>query len=779
MCVAHWVYKTHTSLLNRLEEKMKNKFTQLFSLFMASIFLLSACSAGAVPNPFIEAEATATLPNPQVFVTPLPDARVAMSTYLEAYKVESYGTMYSMLSTLSKDAITNEEFTTLYKDNLNAMSLTEIETEILSSLMHPYSAEVSFRVIYKTALAGDLSRDMVANLILENGQWHLQWDEGLIMPELVGGNKLVMDYQVPSRGDIYDQNGDPIVTQADAIALGIVPGQINRDTEGSLLHELSVLTGKHKEDIRKSYASAGADWYIPVGEATIAEASRLLSMNLGGLYATPYTARYYFEGGIAPQSIGYLITISAEDLEEYRRRGYSGSERVGYAGLEKWGEDYLTGIHGGTLFVVNPDGQIVTRLSESEPEPSSSLYLTIDRDLQIYTQEAIKGFSGAAVVIERNTGRILAMASSPGFDPNLFEPNNINNQALPELLNDYGQPLINRASQGQYPLGSVFKVITFSAALQSGLYTEETTYECGYHYVELPDRVLHDWTFSHCEDEVQASYSGEPENILSIETCYTKPSGDLTLPESLMRSCNPYYWHIGLDLYTSGRTTDIADMARAFGLGAATGLGQVAESEGRIENPSDAIQAVNQAIGQGTMLVTPLQVATFMAAIGNGGTLYRPQIVEKIQPFTGSPTVIFKPEARGTLPLSPEYLQILENAMISVIQNRRGTAWYRLRGYKIPTAAKTGTAESGDGAAHAWFAGYTMAEETTGLPDIAIAVILEHAGEGSDYAAPAFRRIAEAYYYGKPQVTYWYESSIGVTKTPTPFGGIPTETQEP
>ncbi len=756
---------------------MKNKFYQLFSLFLAFAFVLSACSqSGIVSNPFVEEEAT--LPTVDAIISSPPDARAAMTTYLEAYKVENYATMYSMLSILSKDAINSEDFAARHRDTLNAMSLTEMETEILSSLMNPYSAEVAYKVTYKTALAGELTRDMVANLTLENEQWHIQWDEGLIMPELIGGNKLVMDYQVPSRGDMYDRNEEPVVAQADAVALGIIPGQINIKSEGTLLFELSKLTGKTTEEIRASYANAGADWYIPVGEATADEATRILSMGLGGLYATPYTARYYFEGGIAPQTVGYLITISSEELEEYQRRGYGGDERVGYAGLEKWGEDYLTGTHGGSLYVINPDGQVVTLLSESEPAPSSSLHLTLDKDLQIYTQNAIKGFSGAAVVIERDTGRILAMASSPGFDPNYFEPNNVNNQGVVAILNDYEQPLVNRATQGQYPLGSVFKVITFSAALSSGLYDKNTTYECGYEFVELPDRILHDWTWEHCQNEIRYSYANDPANALDIYTCRTKPSGDLTLPEALMRSCNPWFWHIGLDLYTSGRTTDIADMARAFGLGSATGLDQVAEAEGLIENPTDAIQAVNQAIGQGTVLVTPLQVAVFMAALGNGGTLYRPQLIEEIRPLSGSPISVFKPEARGTLPLTPEYLQILQDAMISVIENRRGTANYRLRGYSIPTAAKTGTAESGDGLPHAWFAGYTMAEENTGLPDIAIAVVLEHAGEGSDYAAPVFRRIAESYYYGSPQALYWYESNYGVTKTPTPLGGIPTESPQ-
>ncbi|MCP4140177.1 MAG: hypothetical protein GY755_07795 [Chloroflexi bacterium] len=758
---------------------MKRKNSFWFSL-LAILLVLTSCTSGSMPNPFSpdEPEPTATLPSAIVTVENAPDARAAMTLFLEAYKVESYATMYSMLSTLSKDAISQEDFETRYKEALNSMSLSEIETEVLSVLTNPTSAQVAFRLTYKTVLAGDLTRDMVANLTLEGEQWFVQWDEGLIMPELVGGNKLAMDYQIPSRGDIYDREGDPIAAQADAVALGIVPGQIFPEGEGTLLNELSKITGKTAGEIRQSYENAGADWYIPVGEATADDAARILNMNLGGLWSTPYSARYYFGNGLSSQSIGYIISIPAEELGEYQRLGYGGSERIGYSGLEKWGEDYLAGKHGGSLYVINPEGQIVTRLAQSDPEPASSLYLTIDDDLQRHTQNSIRGFTGAAVVIEKDTGRILAMASSPGFDPNYFEPTNVNNQALGELLSDFDQPLVNRATQGQYPLGSVFKVITFSAALSSGLYTEDSTYECGYDFVELPDRILHDWTWEHCQQEIQYSYATDPENALDIYSCYTKPSGDLTLPESLMRSCNPWYWHIGLDLYSSQRTTDIAEMARAFGLGQATGLGQVAESEGLIEDPQDAIEAVNQSIGQGTTLVTPLQVAVFMAALGNGGTIYRPQMIEKIQPIDGNPTTIFKPEARSTLPLSPEYLQILQDAMVSVIEDNRGTANFRLRGYRIPTAAKTGTAET-DGVPHAWFAGYTLAEEDTGLPDIAIAVILENAGEGSDYAAPAFRRIAEAYYYGSPQTTYWFETKFGVTKTPTPIGGIPTNTPKP
>jgi len=154
--------------------------------------------------------------------------------------------------------------------------------------------------------------------------------------------------------------------------------------------------------------------------------------------------------------------------------------------------------------------------------------------------------------------------------------------------------------------------------------------------------------------------------------------------------------------------------------------------------------------------------------------------VEKIVPIEGDPVTVFEPEAAGTLPIQPFRLEVIQKAMADVVSNSRGTANFRLRGLSIPVAGKTGTAESGSGDPHAWFAGYTMAGESTGLPDIAIAVILENQGEGSDWAAPVFKRMVETYYLGSPTTVLWFEQSIlGPTLTPTPLGGIPTETPEP
>jgi penicillin-binding protein 2 len=751
------------------------KVIRWINLVLILAFLSSCSSNPDGGSPIISIFASPTpLPTATFRKTPAPDAQAAVTAYLEALKTDDYNTMYAMLTRASRDTITQEDFAVRYRDALNNMSASTLDFTVLSSLLSPYTAEVAYHITYRTALVGDIDRDIVMRLSLEEGQWKVQWEDGLILPELAGGNVLRMDYDVPARGNIYDQNGLPVVGQSDALAFGIIPGQINPETEGTLVAELSRLCGISGDDIRDSYVSAGADWYIPMCEGTREEAARLLAINPGGLVVNAYNSRYYFDQGLAPQVVGYTLSISAEELDQYRRLGYRGDEKVGQAGIEKWAEDYLAGQHGGTLYVVNPaTAQIVTRIGQSNPLPADSIYLTLDRNLQFYAQKALGGFKGAIVVLEMDTGRVLAMASSPDFDPNLFEPTNPNNAGLTTLLSDTNEPLVNRAAQGQYPLGSAFKVITFSAALESGLYLKETTYDCQYDFTELTDRILHDWTWQHCQDAIAAGQACDSRSEL--------PSGVLTLQEGLMRSCNPYFWHIGLDLFKNwNRGSDIANMARAFGLGSPTGVDQVAESSGNISVPTNELEATNQAIGQGDVLVTPLQAATFIAAVGNGGTLYRPQIIEKIQPIEGDPITVFKPEARGTLPLRPENLKTLQDALWMVVHDPRGTAQFRLRGLQFPVAGKTGTAESGNGKPHAWFVGYTLASQDTRQPDIAIAVLIENVGEGSDYAAPIFQRMVETYYYGSPQTILWFEESLlGPTKTPTPFGGIPTKTKKP
>jgi len=742
--------------------------------------LLAACSASGGMGGISSIFATPTpLPTPSVKITSAPDAQTPMRAYLEAFKTEDYDAMYATLTQASLNGITAEDFAALHRGTLNTMSAESFDYEVLSALVgSPYIAQVSFRIIYKTALVGDITREMVAHWSLENGAWKLDWNDGLILPELAGGNKLAMEYQIPARGDIYDKNGKAIVNHVKAVALGIDTGSVSPKSQGTLVSELASLCGLQQQELNDKVNASGEGWYIPVCEASVEEAERILALNPAGLQVSEYESRFYHQK-IASQVIGYTQFISSDNLDEYRRLGYAGNERVGAAGIEKWAEDYLAGQHGGSLYVVNPGtGQIVTPIASSDPQPASSLYLTIDSNLQIYAQQALTGFRGAIVVMERDSGRVLAMASSPGFDANLFDPENANADLLGELLNDTTQPLVNRAAQGQYPLGSVFKVITFSAALESGLFEPATTLDCQYDWTVLTDQVRHDWTWEHCQERIQAGDF--------CNTSDSTPSGLLTLPEGLMRSCNPWFWQIGYDLFSYDRPNDIATMARAFGLGQPTGLDQVSEAAGQINDPPTVIDVVNQSIGQGDVLVTPLQVAILIGAVGNGGTLYRPQLIESIQPVQGNPTIVFKPEARGTLPLRADNLQTMQDALWDVIHNPRGTAYYSLLGFDFPAAGKTGTAESGSGKPHAWFAGYTDCADRAGeypvcegKADLAIAVIVENGGEGSEFAAPMFRRMVQVHYYGSPQSLFPWEKTYGVPKTPTPIGGIPTKTPKP
>jgi penicillin-binding protein 2 len=699
-----------------------------------------------------------------------PDADAALGAYLDAFKADDYNTMYGLISKVSQDTITLEDFARRNRDALNEMSAGSFDYEVLSSLVSPYSSEVAYRITYHTALVGDIQREMIARFTLENNAWKLQWDDSLILPELAGGNVLRMDYSAPSRGNIYDRDGDVLVAQSDAHAFYIIPGNVTEESLDVLLSEARRLCGISIEALAQEIFNTPAQFPIPLCEASTQESERIRSVYPSGLGWTDYNSRYYFQQGVGSNIVGYTTFISEADMETYRRLGYAQDARVGADGIERWAEDYLAGERGGDLYVINPaTGQPVTKIGEKEPKAADSVYLTIDNNLQFYAQEAIKGFTGAAVVLERDTGRVLAMASSPGFDANIFSSNNPNGGRAAELVPG---SLLNRAAQGQYPLGSVFKIITMAAGMESGLFVPESTLDCQYDWTKLTDQVRHDWTWDHCQDRLQAGNEcNTPDSV---------PSGVLTLPQGLMRSCNPFFWEIGYVLDQNNRKNDIANMARAFGLGSPTGIEQITEASGQIIDPPTVIDVVNQTIGQGDVQVTPLQVARFIAAIGNGGTLYRPQVVEKIEPVDGGAAkLIFKPEANGTLPVTPERLEVIQDAMWEVVHNSLGTANFRLRGLRIPAAGKTGTAESGSGDPHAWFAGYTMAGESSGLPDIAIAVVLENQGEGSDWAAPVFQRIVETYYFGSPQTIYWFESNFGVTETPTPFGGIPTETPEP
>jgi penicillin-binding protein 2 len=225
----------------------------------------------------------------------------------------------------------------------------------------------------------------------------------------------------------------------------------------------------------------------------------------------------------------------------------------------------------------------------------------------------------------------------------------------------------------------------------------------------------------------------------------TAASGDLNLMEGLMRSCNPWFYRIGENLFTDGMDGFLSETAYGFGLGAVTGI-DIAEAPGNIpQMAGTCVNSAQIAIGQGEVLVTPLQVASLFAALANGGTLNRPALVENIRTVSGELTYTFSPDPLGQLPISEETLAAVVEGLRMVVEERRGTAYWPMEGLAIPISGKTGTAETPTGRSHAWFAGYTRADDPD-HPDIAIAVIIENSGEGSVMAAPVFRRAVALYF---------------------------------
>jgi len=731
--------------------------------FLISLFLISSCtllqSDSPTPGP------SPTLPDPQVTTISAPDAEGLAKAFLEAWDERQFDSMYEMLSPLTKDSISRVAFLERYEDVGIALSLIGVDSEIVSSLINPQSAQVRYRITLKSAILGDINRETWMDLTRVEDEWKVAWATETILPELSEQNKLLLAPIVPTRANIYDRNGLALATQTDVRALWLVPNEIVKEAEASMLGTLSRLLGIPQETILSRYDDIRQyNWYVHLGEVSASEFQPYENALLAAeavYWTVPYSARYYISEGLAPHSVGYVGLISVEQVENYQRQGYLGDEFVGKIGLEKIYEDTLRGGPGGTLYLTDSDGQLEKALVDRASEAPSAIYSSIDRELQLQAKKAIEGLVGAIVVLERDTGAVLAMVSSPGFDPNLFNPSHpYSGTGLEELFGDMDRPLFNRATHGLYPLGSTFKIITMAAALESGLYEPETIYNCGLEFRELPGVVLYDWRY---ERELPGQ-------------------GEISLTQGLVRSCNPYFYHIGLDLYNNELPTALPDMARGFGLGESTGI-EIGDEAGLVPDPVSKLEqlgeewgpqdAVSLAIGQSFMQATPLQLARYVAAVGNGGTLYRPQLVIRIQSPEGEVLHEFQPEAQGELPISEETLSAIQEAMVLVVRHEKGTARRRFLDLNLDIAGKTGTATTGDFTeSHAWFAGYSF-EERDDMPDIAVAVIVEHVGEGSDWAAPIFRRVMESYFFGQPYKLYPWEERIGVwkTETPTPTPG--------
>jgi penicillin-binding protein 2 len=732
-------------------------------LLLLLLFLVVACGQNTLlPRPLPQATDSVPvmtplpLPTPEPTNTPVPGGAEGIGlAFYRAWEGRDYLGMYSVLSPQSQALVDSRSFVTLYEQMMETATVQSIHARPLASRQEDDRSEFSVRVTWKTAVVGEISRDHTMNLVYSQERWGVVWHEGLILPELQGGQRLQLEYRIPARANIYDINGRALAYQGTAITLGVVPGRIA--DEEALLSMLSPLLGKSPAEVKAIYAPAQPDWYWPIGDVPgdlIQEYLEDLQPHLGaGLMMSERLARLYPEGGVAPHLVGYTGLITAERLEQYQAQGYRGDEQVGLAGLEAWGEHYLAGARGGVLTVIGANGERMATVQESESRQARSIYTTLERTFQYAVEEALAAAvtsypgtsAGAIVVLDVSNGQVRAMASYPGYNPAVFDSVRANaGTELGAVLNDPARPLFNRAAQGEYPPGSVFKIVTMAAGLNSGLYTPDSRYTSTGSWNRLGNNyIMYDWLAG--------------------------GHGTISLRQALTVSCNSCFYDVGFNV-NNRDINFLPTTARQFGLGGLTGIQGIAESPGNIPDHEWKLanrgegwaqgDAVNMAIGQGFVTVTPLQIANVMAAIANGGTLFRPSLIDRIGSGGGAPEERWPVETTATLPLSAEHLEAIREGLWRAANHPSGTATHQFERLPVTVAGKTGTAETAR-RPHAWFVGYapaapysrpdgTLIEE----PEIAVVVIMEHAGEGSAVAAPVFRRIVELYYGITPLTAY-------------------------
>jgi penicillin-binding protein 2 len=468
---------------------------------------------------------------------------------------------------------------------------------------------------------------------------------------------------------------------------------------------------------------------------------------LDGVEVVPVPHRNYRTGTVLSHVLGYMNEITQDELDRLNADGakYALGDYIGRRGLERYFETRLRGVDGVRKEVVNARGQTIEELnvklgenSVVQPQAGSNVVLSIDMRLQEEAERAFPGVAGAVVVIDVNTGFIRALVSRPGFDPNLLT-GRVSSTQLATLMKDKLQPMINRVAAEHYSPGSTFKVITALAAYKTGLFRPETTVNCPGGY-KLGSRT---WR---CHKD-----SGH---------------GPVNGKQALQYSCDTWYYKVadtlGLD--------PIAEMGKALGLGSTTGIGVVAEVPGIM--PSEDYHerlsaggytkgmALNSAIGQGDDNVTPLQLAMVYAAIANGGTLHKPQLVHRIEDLDGRVIEAFEPQVVRTVEMNAAHRKSIIDALVAVVNEPGGTA-YSKRLKDIVVAGKTGTAQVATLGAvrlkthqmeffardHAWFASFAPADN----PEIAVVVLNEHGGHGGSDAAPTAMAVIQKYFDLKKQ----------------------------
>lgn len=615
--------------------------------------------------------------------------------------------------------------------------------------------------------------------------WDLQIINAAVYQEHAVRNRYRLVSIEALRGVFYDRNGRLLARNVGSFTVSIIPARLPKD-EYARTQVLARLSEVLRIPVRRTLATdispkvAGlsglsfdpaqpgildildqqpSSSYTPVVIASNVEREAALILeeqriDLPGVVVTVEPRREYTTGALMAHILGFTGSIPAENAEYYLRNsdaGYEWTDQVGLTGLELTYERQLRGIKGQKHIEVDAFEREVNVLAIDSPTPGHNLVLTIDLDLQKYVEQTLRDAmhqvnskSGVVVVMNPQTGEILAMVSVPGYDNNLFAQG-ISVEDYERLSTDPEHPLINHAISSLYPPGSTFKIVPACAALQEGLINATTKFECkGMLY--LPNKYFPD----------------DPEKATPFKCWNEWGHGWLNIYGAIAQSCDIFFYQAtgGYGDFAGLGINKLGYYAKQFGYGEKTGIPLPGENAGLV--PDDKWKRINYgegwvtgdtynaAIGQGYILATPLQVLNMTAAVANGGTLFQPQLVYQIVDEAGNVVTPFRPKVIRQLPLSPQTLDIVRKGMRLAVTS--GTA-HRINLSEVSVAGKTGSAEypgprdeKGNLPTHAWFTGFAPYEN----PEVAIVVFVAGGGSGATVAVPIAAQILR-YYFGLPQ----------------------------
>lgn len=587
---------------------------------------------------------------------------------------------------------------------------------------------------------------IAAFVLLVGRLWQLQVMRGDSYFERTRSNVVKERYLPSVRGKILDRKGAPLADNRPAFDIYATPEQVTPASRGELIR----LLGLSDDEVLKLDYRLGIgrkrDKSQPIrvledqGRDRQALVDQALA-RLPGFEVRHEPYRFYPQGDLAAHVVGYMSQMTAAEADLLTRQGYDTSELVGRDGLEKAWDSYLRGKKGTERYAVDARNHrlddkttetLIKRERVDDAVPGANVIVTLDSDLQKIAEKAVGASSAAIVVVDVKTGKIRALVSKPSFDPNIMT-GHLTKSIAWDLEHDVRKPEVDKAVRATYPPGSVFKFTTALAALEDGQATDDENMICTGEY------VLSGTTF-HCHGT----------------------HGKVNLIGAIQHSCDVYFWklaeRIGLDR--------IADLAREYGFGTPTNIGLNGDSGGRIPTKGWYEQrtrykvgyATNAAIGQGDVEVTVLQMAMAYAALANGGSLFVPQIIERVEAADGHVISAPVPTVAHDVKIPPDALDTWRKGMWKVTNEPGGTAYDHGHFLLVPIMGKTGTAEVKKhhkkedddkdlenwhpNASHAWFAGWAPAED----PEIAIVVFVEHGGSGGRIAWPIAERVLEGYF---------------------------------